>query len=665
MGNLTGAVRSGHICRKYMGENVPNFLRFNNGIAGGWMRDFIFIKDPQAVREIFEERSTKKPEKSYRVFRRLHGYVGGRDFLSFRSHHDEIYARTRQLAYQTLIKRMVDHYDDLFLSTTRSYIEQFELRLKSHDRTVDIVDEMHTIATKLLVRVGFDEHDAAIDRNLFESCVWMVNDIMNRPVNCGLMFLDYIPSKTNRQLWKYQKMLRDTILSMVHHKRQMMAEGKQGDDVISVLAKDERNTDKDLIGILGIFFFAGFDTTANTMAMLLYHLAINPEIQDTVRKDVIDTIGPGDDDHSPGNQPQSGPGMEQLFHCKFLLATIKEVLRMFPTVPMISREVTQTHTNGICPRFAEEDTFGIAINMFGLHYNPRGWSRPHEFLPERWLDPMVDAQRDPKQRVYCPFAIGKRQCLGRQFAYVEMLTVISMLLRKYRLIPVPGAKPNVIEGGTLLIHGLRIRLEPLVDKSELIPIAPRSSFLPVSWNEIKRHNQPEDMWMVIDGLVFDVTKFAQGDKGGHPGGKEILFAMSGADATTEFEFVAHSPFARRLLMSYCVGRLEEYDFQIKENAQEHAEVQGEFITTNPKKGKFVLDPSQSLTRISTSASNENLFMDGNKPSTSAVPFEHSSIRAPTLGLSNSDGTYYAPRRQTINTNFDDWDIKMSLAKRKQ
>ena len=90
LGALTGstveAVKTGHMCRRHMGEHVPSLLRFHNGLIGGIWRDFLLVKDPLVARQILEERDTKKPEKAYRVFRRLHGYKGGRDFLSYRSH---------------------------------------------------------------------------------------------------------------------------------------------------------------------------------------------------------------------------------------------------------------------------------------------------------------------------------------------------------------------------------------------------------------------------------------------------------------------------------------------------------------------------------------------------------------------------------------------------
>jgi len=103
-GNLLPTVKTGHMCRKYMGPDVPDMLKFNNGLASGMFRDAVFVKDPRVAKEVLEEPTTKKPEKGYRVFRRLHGYVGGPDFLSFRSHTDPIYARTRTLAWKTMME---------------------------------------------------------------------------------------------------------------------------------------------------------------------------------------------------------------------------------------------------------------------------------------------------------------------------------------------------------------------------------------------------------------------------------------------------------------------------------------------------------------------------------------------------------------------------------
>lgn len=566
-GTVMEFVQRGRICRTFMHPDQPDILRLSNGIAGGIFRDFIFVKDPKIAREIMEEPTTCKPDKGYRAFRRLTRYRGSPDFLSSHSHKDPLYARTRVLAYEILMKRVVDHYDDQFIECVTSFVNRIGKEGRFH-----VVDEMHLIATSLITRIAFNETSEKFDKDLFQSAVWIINDMISRPPNCSLPFLDLLPTPCNFELWRRQDILINTILQMIANKRAKPG----GDDIISHLLQDKRNTDDDLLGVLSIFFFAGFDTTSNTMSMVLYHLAHNPDIQEAARRDVFEVIG-----------ETSVPKMNKIFHMKYLTAVIKETLRMFPTVPMVTREVTQTHADGVCPRFAEADTFGVTLNFFGLHYNPKAWNKPSEFVPERWMDPEFDADRDPEQRLYCPFAIGKRACLGRQFAYIEMLTVIAIILQKYRILPCKeGSEVKFHEGGTLVVdHSLELVLEPYV--AGQVPAQMKRTEVPeneplYTVEEVSRHHTINDLWMILDGGVYDITKFAQGEKNGHPGGFEVLVAFGGTDATSEFDFIAHSKFARKMMKRYRIGKVKDTDQLLtKEDPQKH--ILGEDLVRGKKR----------------------------------------------------------------------------------
>jgi acyl-CoA oxidase len=54
--------------------------------------------------------------------------------------------------------------------------------------------------------------------------------------------------------------------------------------------------------------------------------------------------------------------------------------------------------------------------------------------------------------------------------------------------------------------------------------------------EVERHNTRDDCWMVVQGVVYDVTKFLDA----HPGGAGALTLVAGKDATQEF-FEVHGP----------------------------------------------------------------------------------------------------------------------------
>ena len=72
-------------------------------------------------------------------------------------------------------------------------------------------------------------------------------------------------------------------------------------------------------------------------------------------------------------------------------------------------------------------------------------------------------------------------------------------------------------------------------------------------DEVKAHCQDEDCWIIIEGKVYDVSKYM----GIHPGGKEILLENSnGQDCTEAYEEADHTKRAKEMLKKYYVGDLQ-------------------------------------------------------------------------------------------------------------
>ncbi|XP_073440361.1 cytochrome b5 type B [Dendrobates tinctorius] len=76
-----------------------------------------------------------------------------------------------------------------------------------------------------------------------------------------------------------------------------------------------------------------------------------------------------------------------------------------------------------------------------------------------------------------------------------------------------------------------------------------------SLEDVRKRNSAEELWLVIHGRVYDITRFVEE----HPGGEEVLFEQAGADATESFEDVGHSVDAREMLKQYYVGDLHPDD----------------------------------------------------------------------------------------------------------
>jgi len=95
--------------------------------------------------------------------------------------------------------------------------------------------------------------------------------------------------------------------------------------------------------------------------------------------------------------------------------------------------------------------------------------------------------------------------------------------------------------------------------------------------EIAKHKTRNDVWFIISGGVYNVTKFLEevlslfpcsflfsnsrgvvssSSSSQHPGGEEVLLEQAGADATGAFEDVGHSADARKMLNDYAIGTLK-------------------------------------------------------------------------------------------------------------
>ncbi|KAI8900381.1 cytochrome b5-like heme/steroid binding domain-containing protein [Globomyces pollinis-pini] len=70
--------------------------------------------------------------------------------------------------------------------------------------------------------------------------------------------------------------------------------------------------------------------------------------------------------------------------------------------------------------------------------------------------------------------------------------------------------------------------------------------------QVEEHSLRNDCYMVIEGKVYDVTKFLED----HPGGEEVMIELAGRDATDAFDEIGHSDDARELLKEMLVGELD-------------------------------------------------------------------------------------------------------------
>ncbi|KAI9263215.1 cytochrome P450 [Phascolomyces articulosus] len=181
-------------------------------------------------------------------------------------------------------------------------------------------------------------------------------------------------------------------------------------------------SDKDLLSNLCVFFLAGSDTTAHALSCIIYYLAVNQEIQQKARQEVILILG---------DRPKDiVPSIGELHHLTYINLIINEALRISPPlVTVVARYASQdTELGGI---FIPKGTC-VTMDTYEMHKNPHIWRAPESFIPERFVpggeaDQLIKKQGFP----WLAYGHGERGCIGMNFSLTEQRVLLSMLLRKY------------------------------------------------------------------------------------------------------------------------------------------------------------------------------------------------------------------------------------------
>ncbi|KAL6446209.1 hypothetical protein ACFW04_001080 [Cataglyphis niger] len=182
--------------------------------------------------------------------------------------------------------------------------------------------------------------------------------------------------------------------------------------------KDETPlTDDELRAQVDTFMFAGHDTTAVAITWTLFLLGNNLEHQENVHEELENVFK---DSKTPAS-------LKELSQLKYLDRIIKETLRLFPSVPLISRQLTENVKIG--DHMLPKDTT-VLLGISLMHRNPEVWSEPKKFDPDRFL-PDNSKHRNPY--AYVPFSAGPRNCIGQRFALLEEKTILTAILRKWRV----------------------------------------------------------------------------------------------------------------------------------------------------------------------------------------------------------------------------------------
>lgn len=226
--------------------------------------------------------------------------------------------------------------------------------------------------------------------------------------------------------------------------------------LLAVDAPDSGMRDQDVAGNVLTLLLAGEDTTANTLAWMVYLLHTHPDALLRAKAEVRSVsaaagapLGSHDFTH------------EEVDRLEFVEACAHETMRLKPVGPLnVLQALRDTRVVDV------HVPAGTMVWCVMRHdtLQEQHFADARRFLPQRWLEHgEVNRSASSAKRVSMPFGAGPRVCPGRYLALLEMKMALAMLLDAFDILAVDtpdGSAPLEQLSFTMAPVGLRLRLRP-------------------------------------------------------------------------------------------------------------------------------------------------------------------------------------------------------------
>ncbi|XP_012583185.1 PREDICTED: cytochrome P450 2U1 [Condylura cristata] len=248
-------------------------------------------------------------------------------------------------------------------------------------------------------------------------------------------WLYYLPFGLFRELRQIERDITVFLKKIISDHRESLDAENPRDFIDMYLAQVERERRSDhgssfdedyLFYIIGDLFFAGTDTTTNSLLWCLLYMALNPDVQAKVHEEIERVIG-----------PDRAPSLTDKAQMPYTEATIMEVQRLTVVVPLAIPHMTSEET--VLQGYRIPKGTVILPNLWSVHRDPAVWEKPNDFDPNHFLD---DQGQLIKKETFIPFGIGKRVCMGEQLAKMELFLMFVSLMQSFRFaLPEDSGKP--------------------------------------------------------------------------------------------------------------------------------------------------------------------------------------------------------------------------------
>lgn len=307
----------------------------------------------------------------------------------------------RKLLAQAFMPRALSGYIEDIQTITLTYAERW-CNQKQLTWYPELRNYTLDVACKLLVGV-----DKGSQTELGEAFETWCGGLFSIPLS--------LPGTSFAKAKRARKVLLHSVEEIVLERQKAF---DAGDDALGILvrARDENGEGlsvdelKDQVLLL---LFAGHETLTSAIASFCLLTAQNASTLEKLRQE---------QEQFSANTHMTLDALKQM---SFLDQVLQEVLRLIPPVGGGFRKVLKDcEISG----YHIPEGWNLLYEIKQTHTNPNEYEEPEQFLPERFVD-SEENKRDKYS--YVPFGGGIRECIGKEFARLEMKLFASHLLRHY------------------------------------------------------------------------------------------------------------------------------------------------------------------------------------------------------------------------------------------
>ena len=442
-----------HLIAEKWSRKYGDYFRFRLG-----RREFVVIRNPEAIASVLRDR----PDGFHRTAR-LSAIAKEMGFDGLFTVNGEQWRRQRPMVMAGLDPAHIKSYFPALVRVTQRFARRWQ-RAAAAGETIDLQADLmrYTVDVTAGLAFGVDINTLESDREVIQSHLDKVFPALFRRLLAPFSSWRWLKLPADRALAWHLGELHRAVANFIAMARSRMdadpsLRARPANLIEAMIAaRDIEGSglhDADVAGNVLTMLLAGEDTTANTLAWMIYLLSRHPEAMRRARDDVHAVIG-----------AQALPTQhEQLSALPFVEACAHETMRLKPVAPIL---IIQAARDSVVADIRIPAGQLVMLLMRPAATDERHFPDAQTFDPARWLaDGAPGRAASSAKRVAMPFGAGPRLCPGRYLAMQEMKMVIAMLLGGFEIERVgtpDGGEPREHLSFTMVPTGLRMRLRPRI-----------------------------------------------------------------------------------------------------------------------------------------------------------------------------------------------------------